>query len=78
MEIVEQVLGKKPLLAPAQFFREFEPERCCATCRFIHYYCKEMVWQCARPNMESFMVSVKSPRRCICDAWYVARWVMRR
>jgi len=74
MLIVEKILGKKPSLAPARSFREFEPERCCATCKFLHYHYhhyEKKAWQCARPNMEPFRVSEKNPRGCVCDGWYL-------
>lgn len=71
MKIVENILGHKPRLGKAEFFREFDSERCCDTCRFIRYYgVNNTVWGCLRPNMKPFRVAEKNPRGCVCDGWY--------
>lgn len=73
MKIVEEKFEHKPQLGDARWFREFNPERCCATCRFFQLSKSRTVWWCFRPNMKPFNVACKNPRGCLCDGWYARK-----
>lgn len=68
--IAPKVAGGNALLLPAIAFREFDLERCCATCRFFRRSKSGEFWWCLRPNLKPFTTGAKNPHGCLCDGWY--------